>query len=263
MKQIKYYLLVAVLMTAASCDYIANYDKPHLELTANPYQLDITKFNWGYGVTEINKFNGDFDRLDEKVYDLLKGKTGICRVNLQGNGKDKYGKADSTMQYIGDINIDELNKYQSWKYWQRDAGIGALLYKRFVKPSSMDSVKTEVVQPQANPQLRDTVQQVNIEPTTYKFGIDDLYPSSDKPSTDEQNRFVISGIIGEVYFDSGLFQIITTDGDKVMIHIYPSRASSQIGSQLQTAIKSGNSIKCVAEQTNPNNYELLAAKITI
>lgn len=145
--------------------------KPYLELSdTSPYALNIKEFAWGYGMVTVNAFNDDFDKLDEKVYNLLKDKTGTCRVNIQDNSKDKYGQQSANMRYIGDINIDELNKYQDWKYWQREAGVRTLLYKHIVAPS-MDSVKTEPVN-------TDTVKAVtaqpqptvtnNTQPSTYK-----------------------------------------------------------------------------------------------
>jgi hypothetical protein len=134
MKHIINLFLAVALIATASCSYIQNYDKPHLELSEqSPYTLTITKFSCGYGITEFNHFSGDFDKLDEKVYDALKGKSGSCKVYLEQQGKDNYGNDSHATNYIGDINIDELNKYQDWTYWQKDAGIKTLLYKNINK----------------------------------------------------------------------------------------------------------------------------------
>jgi len=80
MKQLLKILMASVmLLSISSCNYIKNYDKPHLELiNQTPYKLNISNFDWSYGVVAINQFSGDFDKLDEKVYDLLQGKSGSC-----------------------------------------------------------------------------------------------------------------------------------------------------------------------------------------
>jgi len=262
-------LLAVILLLTASCDYIRNYDRPHLELTGqSPYTLNITKFSWGYGLVGFNQFSGDFDKLDENVYDLLKDKSGTCQVYMQAQDNDKYGNKDSTMKYIGDINIDELNKYQDWHYWQTSAGIRTLLYKQIqgstrpmadsakaVNPT--DTVRHVAVTTPANSQAGG-----NAQPNTYLFSIDDLYTTKETPSTLEQNRFVINGTIGDVDFDNGVFQVVTTDSGQVTVQFYPSKASSNTALLLLQTLKSGNTIRCVGEQVNATTYDLLAAKIT-
>ena len=134
-------VVIACILFAVSYLYV-NYQgkffslfktKPYLELSGNSsHRLNISEFVWGYGMTEINQFNGDFDKLDEKVYDLLKGKSGTSSVYIEAKVVDKYGNSNSTMNYVGDINIDELNKYQDWQVWHNDAGIRTIIYKNVI-----------------------------------------------------------------------------------------------------------------------------------
>jgi hypothetical protein len=129
--------IVVVLFTLTGCDYIRNYDKPHLELSGSgPYVLNVTDFPWSYGLIGFNEFNGDFDKLDEKVYTLLQGKNGVCQVYIEQKGTDKYGNSNSALHYFGNINIDELNKYQGWQYWHKAGGVQAIIYSHLFKPTS-------------------------------------------------------------------------------------------------------------------------------
>jgi hypothetical protein len=181
----KIILLAASLMLVfCGCGYLSKYDKPHLELSNNnPYTLQITEFNWGYGMTSINEFNGDFDKLDARVFDLLKGKEGNCKVYIENKQTDKYGKENSTSEYVGDIDLSELNKYQTWEFWHKASGIKSLLYKKYVAPKAeltvadsakMDSLPMDTVslQPPAS-----TVKELQTYSSkTYKFDYETLYP---------------------------------------------------------------------------------------
>jgi hypothetical protein len=265
MKQIKYCLLAIVLTMMASCDYIANFNKPTLELSeAPPYELKISNFSWGYGVVTINQFNGDFDRLDEKVYNLLKGKTGTCKVNMQSTAKYRYGKPDLTISYIGDINIDELNKYQDWKYWQRESGIRKLLYSRFVSPQ-MDSVKTETITPSqalVDTTSRATSYQPISSNKVYGFSSSMLYPLEADRNRFDSNQFIVDGIITEVNFGGGAMRIKTDGGEDIDVQFYPLDASSAVQNDLRLAIKVGNKINSVCARAGASTMDLISAEIT-
>ena len=236
--------------------------KPYVELTGSgPYQLNITQFEWGYGMTAINQFNGDFDKLDNKVFDLLKGKTGMCQVFLQATAKDKYGKADSTMNYIGDINIDELNRFRDWQYWQKDAGIRTLLSKQLAAEQSAAKVDSTMVATAITPSSTETV----TAPSTaevYSFEIDDLYPTEEKQKDFDQHHFKVDGTIGQVNFENGAMQVITNDGEMITVQFYPLDASSYVAQRLMIALKQGNKIKSVCARAGASTLDLLSAKIT-
>src|SRR4051812_19174135 len=106
MKVLKVITVNVILMMTVGCNYINSFTKPTLSLVdGNTSELKISNFTWGYGVTAINQFSGDFEKLDSKVYELLKAKEGICKVYLEQVTKDKYGNSTSGFTYIGDINI--------------------------------------------------------------------------------------------------------------------------------------------------------------
>lgn len=260
------FTLACIILTLQSCSYVENYNKPTLELTgSNPYQLNVANFQWSYGVTAINQFNGDFDKLDQKVFNLLQGKSGICQVRIENRTTDKYGKSDTSMLYVGDINIDELNKYQDWSYWQKESGIRKMIYSKLFARPSMDSVRTDSVK--TEPMQQDTATYARPAKTvslnyTYHFAIDDLYPTEEDLSNLDQHRFKINGTIGDVNFNSGVFILNSTDGEQLTIQFYPTNASSAIGEQLLIAIKPGNKIKSVCARAGASTLDLVSAEIS-
>jgi hypothetical protein len=145
MKRISTILLVVTLMVTTNCNYIANLSKPHLALyNSTPVRLEITEFEWSYGMIGFNKFSGDFETLDHKVYDVLKGKSGLCEVYLEVKSNDKYGQTNKSFNNIGNINLSELNRFQSWEYWSKDGGIRHLIYKHDIQA---DSTVTKLIIP--------------------------------------------------------------------------------------------------------------------
>ncbi|GAB3915380.1 hypothetical protein [Mucilaginibacter boryungensis] len=243
--------------------------KPYLELKGyTPYQLNVTEFPWSYGMTGFNQFNGDFDKLDYKVYDLLKGKSGICEVYLQSNGTDKYGNADKTFLHIGDINIDELNKFQDWHYWQKESGIRTLLYKHIVQPTA-DSARVTPEPPTITPTVTsDTTRPIsNVVPNvtsrpTYSFSFSDLYATPDNQRDIDVNRYIVNGTIGAVNYNNGVMQIITSDGEAVIVQFYPLEASSYTAERLMIALKEGNKIESVCARAGASTMDLVSAEIT-
>lgn len=140
-------MILLALMGLTSCQQSNRLlnQKPHLELTnETPYQLTISDFNWGYGMTAINQFNGDFGELDKRVFDLLKGKEGICKVYVEDNSKDKHGNAGHESTYFGDLDLSELNRYSDWEYWHKEAGMRKLFYDHFNPPNNLDSTTTVI-----------------------------------------------------------------------------------------------------------------------
>ncbi len=146
MKRILTLLWVSTLVI--SCDFVKNYNKPNLELSnSTPYTLRISEFDWSYGRIEFNKYSGDFERLDRKVFNLLKGKTGTCTIYMTSKVRNQYGTEKSESQLIGDLDLKELNKYESWEYWHKNAGIKQLLNQKYfpersqvLNQEAMDSI---------------------------------------------------------------------------------------------------------------------------
>lgn len=255
-------VVIAVLMTDSLRNRLIGYfkSKPYLELSGtSPSQLNITEFSWGYGITAINQFNGDFDTLDEKVFDLLKGKAGLCQLYLQETGKDKYGNGEKAMTYIGDIDINELSKFQSWKYWQQEAGIRTILYKKYLKQDSNITVDSLAVPTTSAPvdQPATVLQPV----ITYSFSIDDLYPTEEKQNDFDQHPFDINGVIADVNFETGTM-LVATSNDQYTVHFYPLDASSYVAQRLMLALKRGNKISSVCARAGASSVDLLSAEIT-
>lgn len=268
---IKLFILIAITTMAISCNLIKSKDEIDLQLSSGPpYTLHVRNFIWGYGTVELNKFHGDFDKLDQEVYNLLKGKTGSCQVYLHNSNKDKYGNVGDTTDNIGTIDIDELNKFQDWTYWQKEHGLRTLLYKKYVQkePIATDIDTTTM----STYTEKDTSTVVTSSPikadepvnsNTYLFSIEQLYPTGDLPPTDEANRFVITGKIDKVRFNEGVFGVITIDGDKVAMMFNPDDMEQSELKRFSSVLVYGNKIKCVGTNAGESLYGLLAAKIIV
>ena len=259
--------LIALLFSISGCDYIKNYDKPHLELSDGPpYKLTISNFEWSYGTTSFNQFNGNFDKLDEKVFDLLKDKTGFCQVYIEQLNTDKYGNADSTTRPIGHIIINELAKYHDWQYWQKDYGIRKMLYETVVRPYIQRNDSTAVLKDTSTLSSK-PVTQPSYTPThtgtkIYNFTEAMLYPTDDDRKDLDSNHYAINGVIANVNFDSGVMQIQTAD-ELLDIQYYPLNASSEVASKLRIALASGNHIKSVCARAGASTLDLVSCKVTV
>ncbi|MBW4890123.1 hypothetical protein KXQ82_10370 [Mucilaginibacter sp. HMF5004] len=257
------FLVVAFLIVGSSCNYLSNHSKPQLSLSENaPYYLEISNFKWNYGLTEINKFNGDFETLDHNVFDLLKGKQGICTVKLEQSQTDKYGKSSSIYANIGTIDLTELNKFESWEYWYKDGGIQRLLYKLYF--SNTDSTKIETAPPvsQSLGQAITGEQNTTIKPKTYTFTITDLYPLESDRNNLDLTQFTRSGIILDANYANGIMKVRDSDGEEHIVQFYPLDASSAVQSDLKLAITRGNKIKAVYARAGANTEDLVSAEIT-
>lgn len=82
----------------------------------------ITDFIWS-GVPEVwGSMTGDYQALDKEIFNSLKGESGVYAIMLVEKVTDKYGNKTTNSNYIGNINADELNKYQSVSYWKSGTG---------------------------------------------------------------------------------------------------------------------------------------------
>jgi len=268
MKQLLKILMASVmLLSISSCNYIKNYDKPHLELiNQTPYKLNISNFDWSYGVVAINQFSGDFDKLDEKVYDLLQGKSGSCEVYIELKNIDRYGNSNKTLKYVGVINIDELNKYQDWHYWQRDDGMRMLIYKRILWKQSQNAdstaVYTDTTIHQSAPinQHFDTV--IQIRNKVYHFSETMLYPTEEDRKDLDSNRFVVNGVIEDANFLNGVIQV-QTNSELLNIQFNPFDLSSDVDYKLRLALANGNHIRSICAKDGASALNLVSCKVTV
>lgn len=264
MRSSQYILLVFAVLT------IGCSRKPGLTLSEQtPYILEIKDFQWSYGLTEINKFTGDFEGLDQKVFDVLQGKKGNCEVKLEQKQTDKYGTSTSVYIVIGTINLDELNKYQDWHYWHKDGGIMKLFSAHFVEDKSntvnIDSI-VKVQSTIANQTTPVTTPAKTIASTppsnpTYDFTIEDLYPLEEDRQRVNPTRTTVNGIIGDVNFLGGVMQVASDEGETFTVQFYPMNGSSYTFNQLHLALKAGNRIKSVCAIAGANNLDLVSATI--
>lgn len=118
-------------------------DKPYVSYRDNSIYID--EFKYTVGIVGHNEITGDWDKLNEKVYDLLKGKKGNCDVYLLTESTDQYGNQSKSYYLKGNFDIDELNKYQSEKYW-RESGILQKIIINGVNSNANNYTKTTVNQ---------------------------------------------------------------------------------------------------------------------
>lgn len=92
-------------------------------------KLYIDDFEYSFGVIEINKASGDFDKLNRKVFSLLKNHTGNCAVYVNIKSQDKYGNITEVYQRKGTINTNELRKYKNVELWAKSGGMQRILLR--------------------------------------------------------------------------------------------------------------------------------------
>jgi len=112
---------------------------PYLSLKNNSLYIDEFKFS--VGMNGENLVSGDFDKLNEKVYKLLKGKYGKCEIYLNVKSKDKYGASTGGYQSFGSLDLQELNKYQSVDYWKQSGGLQPILTGNQVSTDTAEVVE--------------------------------------------------------------------------------------------------------------------------
>lgn len=132
-------MLVCILLVSA-CTTNSKSSDPKLELKeTNPLSLTITNFHWSYSKTN-NQVYGEFEALDHKVYDLLKGRDGLCDIYLED--KDD----DNKLRYYGSIMIAYINTSKEWQTWHYKRGIAQSLHVSQTKSALPDSAKMDSVQ---------------------------------------------------------------------------------------------------------------------
>jgi len=265
---IRFLLLSTIVLFAFGCNKVDRIlgNKPYLELSGSkPYELKITDFTWSYGLVGINQYNGDFEGLDKKVFDLLKGKQGSCKVYLESKAKDQYGKESSEFNYIGDLDLDELNKYEDWEFWHKSVGIVSLLNHKYELQNTdstavdtvenFSAVQNLEVQPEPQP---------NVEPKTFSLGHEDLYPDPDDRANHDYQSYTkpISGVIKAADFYHGTLEVACDDGDYRALRLIPDNLPTSLKSDVRYFMKAGNKIQCVCTVAGARELEIVQVKFT-
>lgn len=258
MKYIIFSLFIALIFFTG-CN-----SKPSLELSATPpYTLKIVDFTWSYGLIEINKFSGDFETLDHKVFNLLEGKQGTCEVILVNSIRDKYGKESIKEMRIGAIDLTELNRYESWEYWHKETGIQRLL-SNFLNPPMPMADSAKVVDSSTNSRSinLDTTKAITLTDTAsneISFTTEDLYNDEidrtriDSLSHIDSGLYIIRGTICGLHPNKNIIEVKETKTMGTgsyhfihLIHVYPYKAAStSLTKKLISALKINNKIECV------------------
>ena len=260
--------LFIVLLLFSGCSYIDNYNSPTLELSgSSPYILRISDFDWNYGMVQINQYSGDFEKLDRKVFDLLKGKTGTCDVYMINKSRDKYGTEGTDMELIGEIDLAELNKYENWEYWHKSSGIIALLNeKNFPKPKPIvkeeknewDSIVSAI-------KAKTKTKVVNTTTETFSVNHEELYPEDDERASHDFQSYTtpITGIISYSDYFNNIMEVRGDDGDLYALRIFPENLSTYAKSQIRYFMRKGNRIRCIATLAGARELEIVSATFTL
>lgn len=260
------YLIAVLLLGCNNIDKIIG-NKPYLELTdSSPYNLKISDFEWGYGRVRFNQFNGDFERLDEMVFDLLNGKNGTVSVYLLNSQKDQYGNSQDTTVFIGEIDLSELNKYKDWAYWHKSAGIQSLLYKKFVNPDvQADSSVVEYDPPTVNPEPVSVPVTTPVStPKTFSLEQTDLYPDSEDRANQDYQTYTkpIVGTIKYADFYNGVLEVNGEDGELYALRLLADNLPTSLKSDVRYFLKAGNKIWCICTVAGARELEIVQVKLT-
>lgn len=258
--------LILIIVIAASCD---TFTKPHVILSDNqPYQLTIADFNWNYGVTEVNKFSGDFETLDQKVFNTLQNKQGTCVILLKDTFNDHYGQPHDTSKTIGTVNLTELNRFKSWIYWHNDGGIQKMIYKFLFPPA--DSASTPSASSTNNVGNRPAfpIADEN-KPGAVYFAYYDLYQDTTERNSIrsllhvDSGLYKLTGVITGVYPSRSTIKIHTDDiiGDH-LVRVYPYKANSEQRDKLISMLRVGNLISSLCTSSLDDHEQLVSAEIS-
>jgi hypothetical protein len=265
MKNILFTILTAIIScTLASLTGCDSFSKPYLSLNDNqPYILTISDFSWSYGTTQVNKFNGDFETLDRKVFNLLHNKKGSCYVVMNIAHVTKYGQSKGDTSTIGMIDLSELNRYQSWEYWYKSGGIQKLLYNYLFPPLKMAdsaSSNTNAIS-HYDTIIRSLPSSAHQSIRTYSFTVDQLNPRADGSTEIDSSWIKIDGVITSVDSIAGTIIVEKDDGSLNTVYYIPEKASARTVNRLKDAVQNGNIIRSVCSPSGAS-FELMSATIT-
>ncbi|MCC8410491.1 hypothetical protein LJ707_16230 [Mucilaginibacter sp. UR6-1] len=264
--------LFILLVCLSACKQIPFMGSPLVEYEKDKNLLTVHNFKWSYGTIGINQFSGDFATLDKEVFEKLKGNSGSCLVLFKNVDKNKYGADSINVDTMGYININELNKFESWEYWHKAGGIKKMIYDKYIARqedgSLLDSTRTDTVQVK-DPVQPDTAagNYTTTEPT--KFSYTDLYPNSDDYDSIILNNldYEFDGSITEVKeFDEGILLIISIKkgefaGKDALVMFYPDKSSTEATNRFLNVAKAGNTISAKCVQGTENTLNLISALI--
>lgn len=260
--------IIIVALFSSSCNQVNQIlnRNPHLELSKYaPYDLEVTDFSWSYGMTEINKLEGDFELLDHRVYNFFKGKSGLCKLYFKTRQSNQYGNESLSNKYVGEINIDELNKYHDWEYWHKSAGINVLIYKNIVNASDNTKIDTAAMNTTTSTEHLDSKLLENknskVVSEVYGFGEEDLYPLMDDRAPLDSTRYVLDGTIDQVDLDTGIIHLIA-DGNFYTVLFNPKSPSLNVRNRLAHALKKSNLFQSVCAPNGENTLQLVTVQIT-
>lgn len=214
-------ILVSVMLT--SCNEIDKLlgRKPYVEV--NEGEITVSGFKWSYGTIRVNELSGDFDKLDKKVFNRLKGKEGKISLYIENTTTNSYGRTDSKTEYIGDIDLNELNRYQGWEYWHKTSGIRPLLKEKFKinnEPVDKEDALAEETNwdeiDAANPDLKpadDLVPRTGLKPLS--ISQEELYPSSKIRAIQDSIGYIyVEGLITQIDTENGILTVEGNDGKR-------------------------------------------------
>lgn len=98
---------------------------PQLEYVNS--RVHVYNLHYTVGLTGFNEVNTNMAEFDKLVWDKLKGNFGLRQVIKHNVGKDQYGNIEKKEQEFGSINLDELNKYQTFEDFKRAGGFYILI----------------------------------------------------------------------------------------------------------------------------------------
>lgn len=134
-----YSTILLLLLSVSACRTNDESNGSYLTLkTGNPYQLTISNFQWKYS-NLTGTLDGDFDVLDKQVFDLLKGKEGMCEVYLSNHS--------GNTGLLGMINIQHINDAPNWLAWRKRGVFSMLSWKIKSESQQADSTVAETYDP--------------------------------------------------------------------------------------------------------------------
>ncbi|WP_142602153.1 hypothetical protein [Solitalea koreensis] len=104
-----------------------NSKKPHVEFKNNA--LHIYNVYYTVGMTGINEVNTNIREVNKDVWSNLKDKNGQFPIYRHTIEKDKYGNSSEVVFPFGQIDLGELNKYKTYKDFEKAGGILAIIIK--------------------------------------------------------------------------------------------------------------------------------------
>ncbi|HEY0772173.1 MAG TPA: hypothetical protein VGD31_17755 [Sphingobacteriaceae bacterium] len=275
-------LSIIAIVLLASCNDISKL-RGHSYLELDGHSLTIKNFNWGYGKVRVNELHGDFKDIDKKVYQQLKGESGIYSIYISNATKDQYGNDQEESKYIGDIDATELSKYQSWEYWHEHSGTRPLLVNTFIKTNENASLTSQVTSsnivapmrrdPLADMPARDlsipddgpVADSVGAPGELYRWNSKtrqhelisspksrsliltqtDLYPDPEERADQDYQGYTqqIKGIIKAADFYNGTLEVQADD--YYALRVEPVNLPTSLKSELRYYLKPGNRISVV------------------